>query len=211
MTDQRRTPPPIGPLRSQLCEVAALEHYLIELLALQQVDSALHAQPEMLRFISRVLHVLHQQASRTVALLETIPGGPVEFTKTTVAMADRFQAYTRKPAARDVIAVLQEDYTLLNLVAMNYTMLHTTALALNDPSAAGLALNHLREITPLVLYASQLMPTLAFLALEERVPGLNRNIITAAVRNTQNAWRPAPPPPPQTGGSDPSARFPNPE
>jgi hypothetical protein len=211
MTDARKNPHPIGPVRTQLCEVAALEHYLIELLALQQVDSALHAQPEMLRFISRVLQVLHQQAGRTVALLETIPGGPVEFTKTTVAMADRFSAYTKKPAARDVIAVLQEDYTLLNLVAMNYTMMHTTALALNDPSSAGLALNHLREITPLVLYASQLMPTLAFLALEERVPGLNRNIITAAVRNTQNAWRPPVPPPSPGSGSGPSARFPTPE
>lgn len=204
--------PPIGPMRSQLCEVSALEHYLIELLTQQQVDPALRAQPEMLRLISKTLQVLHQQASRTVSLLETIPGGPVEFTKTTVAMADRFQAYSRKPAARDVIAVLQEDYTLLNLVAMNYTMLHTTALALSDPAAAGLALNHLREITPLILYASQLMPTLAFQALEQQYPGLNRGVINAAIRNTQGAWRPTPPPPGPSGtGTDPSARFPKPE
>ena len=196
MTNPAPVPPPPAVLRGKLCEIAALEHYLIELLVSQQVDPALRAQPETLRFVSRTLAVLHQHASRLVALLETVPGGPAEFTQTTVAMADRFAAYQRKPAARDAIAVLQEDNSMLNLAASHYTVLHATALAVGEQAIAGLALTHLRDLTPRVMEISRLIPLLAVQSVGSLPPAGAAAAFTAALRNTEEAWRKSSSPPP---------------
>ena len=69
------------------------------------------------------------------------------------------------------------------------TMLHTTALALNDSATAVLTLRHIQEYPPLTMALSELLPhaVVADLA-ADNVPVLNPAAAEEAVRNLNDAW-----------------------
>ncbi len=53
---------------------------------------------------------------------------------------------------------LRDDYTALNLAAISYTMLHTTAVGLGDAAVAELAVRHLADYARLVMQIAQAIP-----------------------------------------------------
>jgi hypothetical protein len=58
---------------------------------------------------------------------------------------------------RDLVRVLRDVYVALNYAAGGYHVLYTRAVLLERPVAAKLALHHLREYTPVIRQASQLL------------------------------------------------------
>ena len=84
--------------------------------------------------------------------------------------------------------MLRDDYTALSLAAISYTMLHTTALALNDQPTAELALRHLKDFTPLITEISRVIPQVVVHELTEDFPTVNMSSATASMRSTQEAW-----------------------
>ena len=53
---------------------------------------------------------------------------------------------------------LRDDYTALNLATISYTMLHATAVGMNEPAVAELARTHLADYARLVMLIVQVIP-----------------------------------------------------
>ncbi len=176
-------------LRQQLCETCALEHFLIEVLAMQQLEPSLQRQGAALKLVAGALAMVHQHTTHLSALLETFPGGHEEFIRVASAQAGRFLGFVdNQNPDRGCVRMMSENYTLLHQVAMDYTVLHSTGLVLGDAATAGLALMHLREVTPLVMEISELMPTLVFDQLSAEFLGLDPAACEAARANTRHTW-----------------------
>lgn len=88
------------------------------------------------------------------------------------------------PVSRDI----RDDYTALSLGAISYTMLHTTALGLNDTQVAELALQHLKELTPLIAALSRVIPLVVAKELTDEGKAFNASAGQSAVESTQQAW-----------------------
>lgn len=87
-----------------------------------------------------------------------------------------------------VMRNLRDDYTALNMAAISYTMLHSTALALDDGELAALSLKNLKELTPLVVELSRAIPAVVIEELSVEGKALDTMAIARAIENTQQAW-----------------------
>jgi hypothetical protein len=87
-----------------------------------------------------------------------------------------------------VSKMLRDDYTALSLTAISYTMLHTTALALQKQPLADLAQRYLKDITPIIVDISQVIPGVVLKDLEDNEVMIDRAVGQEAVRKTQQAW-----------------------
>ena len=83
---------------------------------------------------------------------------------------------------------LRDDYILLSACSIGYEMLHATALALRDTETADLALEHFKDITPLIVRLSEIMPTVVVHELTHDVAGIDAGAIPIAKENTRHAW-----------------------
>jgi hypothetical protein len=87
-----------------------------------------------------------------------------------------------------VMRNMRDNYTALNMTAISYTMLHTTALAHHDGELAEIALQHLKQITPLVVDVSRIIPQLVVKELHAQDKALDISVAHEAISNTQRAW-----------------------
>jgi hypothetical protein len=87
-----------------------------------------------------------------------------------------------------VMRNMRDNYTALNMTAISYTMLHTTALAHHDGELAEIALQHLKQITPLVVEVSRIIPQLVVEELHAQDKALDISVAHEAISNTQRAW-----------------------
>jgi len=103
----------------------------------------------------------------------------------TGALAGLYGKMRGETAAR----MLRDDYTALSFVTACTTMLHTTALALNESATAALTLRHIQEYPPLIMALSELLPhaVVADLAADE-VPVVNAGAAEEAIRNLNDSW-----------------------
>ncbi len=93
---------------------------------------------------------------------------------------------------KDTVAKsLRDDYTAYNFAAISYTMLHTTAMAVNDTATASFAEQGLRTYAGLVQKINHVMPAAVLHDLEENpdMP-VDRTQITEQCRKTiDDAWK----------------------
>lgn len=93
---------------------------------------------------------------------------------------------------KDTVAKsLRDDYTAYNFAAISYTMLHTTAMAVNDTQTATFAEQGLRTYAGLVQKVNQVMPAAVLHDLEENpdMP-VDRTQITEQCRKViDDAWK----------------------
>jgi len=103
----------------------------------------------------------------------------------TGALAGLYGKMRGETAAR----MLRDDYTALSFVTACTTMLHTTALALDDSATSALTLRHIQEYPPLIMALSELLPhaVVADLA-ADKVPIVNPSAAEEAIRNLSDSW-----------------------
>jgi ferritin-like metal-binding protein YciE len=93
---------------------------------------------------------------------------------------------------RDAIAkALRDDYTAYNLVAMSYTMLHTTAMAMGDDETKAFAEQGLRTYASLVQDVNQIMPEAVLHDLKDIKddPIVNPNVVEECRRTINSIWK----------------------
>jgi hypothetical protein len=67
-------------------------------------------------------------------------------------------------------------------------MLHTTALAQHDQKTAMIADSQLKDLTPIIVEISEVIPLVVTRELTEDGEALDGSVGMEAVRNTQKAW-----------------------
>ncbi|MDC0358184.1 hypothetical protein OAO01_05150 [Oligoflexia bacterium] len=90
---------------------------------------------------------------------------------------------------RQVSVMLRDNYSLLNLIAIGNSVLHTTALALDHKDAALLALEHLKDLTPLVSRIVEIIPHIVARELSTQSERIDPAVGQIAGENLLSVWR----------------------
>jgi hypothetical protein len=185
MTDKNR-----DALRPYLADMAAVEKHILEALERQHKDDDIRQFPTAHQWLDRTMGLLRQHVNAIEDHLKGFPGGGAASTvKEAVtgvlgAIAGIYDKVRKDTASR----ALRDDYTALSLATISYTMLHTTALGLRQGATAELALRQLKDLTPLLVELSQLLPPIVLKELSFEGYDIDLGLGQNAVRNTQEAW-----------------------
>ena len=90
-----------------------------------------------------------------------------------------------------IAKALRDDYTAYSLLAISYTMLHTTAMALGDSTTQAFAEHGLRTYAALVQDVSDLMPEAVVQDLKDNEdhPLQNTDIVDECREEVQRIWQ----------------------
>jgi ferritin-like metal-binding protein YciE len=84
---------------------------------------------------------------------------------------------------------LRDDYTVLNLAAISYTMLHATAVGLSDTTTADLAKRHLADYARCVMQIVQIIPDVVLRELADDGEAVQTGAATLIRQQTSEVWR----------------------
>ena len=175
-------------IQHYVSDMLATEKHIYEAVKRQADDDSVMQQPQASELVNQIAMVLQSHISHLERHHEKLGGSSTGLkdavTSTLGAMAGLYDKVRSKQASR----MLRDDYTALSLAAISYTMLHTTALALNDHATADVALRNLKDITPLITQISQVIPQVVTRELSEDHASLSMTSGQEATRNTQAAW-----------------------
>lgn len=178
-------------LRNYVSDMLALEKHVLEAVKRQSTDERTRLHPEALAIVSKIEGVLRGHISETEQHLGSLGGDSAqpfkEAVSTIAGVAAGFIDQVR--SANTVSKILRDNYSALSLDAIGYTMLHTTGLALKSPTTADLALRHLKDISPLIVQISEVIPLVVAKELADDGEVVDTTVGPEAVRNTQRAWK----------------------
>ena len=176
-------------MQQYLSDMISLDEHIIEAVERQLEDKRTGEYPEARQIVSTIKRTLDQHVNTLKSQIKQFGGeasGPVKEAVSTVAgvAAGLYDRVRHDPVSK----MLRDDYTALSLASISYTMLHTTALALQQQAVADSALRALKDITPIVVDISKAMPGLVVRDLEDEQVLMDRAVGQEAVRKTQEAW-----------------------
>ncbi|HEU5100126.1 MAG TPA: hypothetical protein VFU22_13955 [Roseiflexaceae bacterium] len=176
-------------LQQYVSDMIALDKHIKEAIERQLGDDRLQHFPEAAKVVNTINRTLDAHLIGLNGQLKTLGGeasGPVKEAVSAIAgvAAGLYNKVRHDPASK----MLRDDYTALSLAAISYTMLHTTALALQKQPLADLAQRCLKDITPIIVDISQVIPSVVLKDLEDNQVLIDRAVGQEAVRKTQQAW-----------------------
>ena len=179
-------------LRPYVADMAAVEKHILEAIERQSKDDDIRQFPDAAQWVDRTQGILRRHVEELENHLKSFDGGSVAGTvkEAVTGVLGVFAGLYDKVRKDTASRALRDDYTALSLAAISYTMLHTTALGLNQGTTAQLALANLKELTPLIMDAAELIPKVVLKDLAFQGYTIDTTVGEQAARNTQEAWRP---------------------
>ncbi len=171
-------------------DLHALEKYLLNAVENQLTLPDLGRFPQAEAVIERTAGILRLHLQRLEAEIDLHHIESRAAVKDTMtAVAGFALGLVSKAREQHVATMLRNDSTLLTLAALGYTMLHTTALAVGHSEVATQALDHLEELTPIVLEMNRILPETV--ALDLKIAGfiIDPAAAETAQVNAKLAWR----------------------
>src|SRR6476469_10238896 len=146
-------------LQQYVIDMISLDVHIHEAIKRQVEDDRLKQFPEASKVVNTIHTTLDTHLTGLNAQLKSLGGeasGPVKEAVSAIAgvAAGLYDKVRHDPVSK----MLRDDYTALGLAAISYTMLHTTGLALQNQPIAALAERYLKDITPIIIDISQVIP-----------------------------------------------------
>lgn len=178
-----------GALRQYVNDMSALDKHILEALERQYDDARVKADAKVYDFVGKSKSLFQRHGNELATHVARLGSGVGDTVKSAVtgalgAFAGLYDKVRKDPVSR----MLRDDYVAFNLASISYTMLHTTALAFRDQPLADLALSQLKELTPLIIHANEIVPPAVAAELRDE-PGADTSVGAQAVQNTQRAWQ----------------------
>lgn len=176
-------------LRMYVNDMLAVERDLIDAVAGQMEDAHVKAEPDIQALITEIFADAVAREERLRELTTTLGGevGAVfkeAFAAAAGTLAGIYGSFRKHPISR----MLRDDHVALNLTAVAYGMLHTTALAYNQTEVAGTALLHLQTLPGQIIRLGHLIPDAVVKELAAEYPHTQLDVIDVARQNIHNAW-----------------------
>jgi len=129
---------------------------------------------------------------RAVAYQEqygSTPGNPV--IKTGAELLGKAAGLIDKLRKDTAAKALRDDYTAFNHVAIAYTMLHTTSMALGDSATEAFAEQGLRTYSGMVQDINNMIPLAVVedLKANEEVPAVDQSIVDGCRKTIDSIWK----------------------
>lgn len=178
-------------LRDHVGDMLAAEKHALESIEQQLDDHRIKSYPEFYDLVQKIQASLNRHLLSLEQYLSSLNGGGTSVTMkkaATMAAGALSGLYSRirgkDPVSRDA----RDDYAALSLAAISYTMLHTTARALNESKLAALSEQHLNDLTPFIVALSRIIPEVVAQELAEEGKALYPTAAHEAILATQRAW-----------------------
>ena len=184
------TPSEKGALQMYVNDMHALDKHILEAVEHQYADERVKSDAMTYDLIGKIKSTLTHQVGDLQGEIGRL-GSPVMATAKAAistalgAFAGLYDKVRKDPVSR----MLRDNYTALNMASFSYTQLHTTALAFHDEPVAKLALQHLQDLTPLIIHLNEVVPHVVVAELQDE-GGIDTSVAPTAVANTQHAWKP---------------------
>lgn len=178
-------------LRPYVADMAAVEKHILEAIERQSKDDDIRQFPDAAQWVDRTVGILRRHVDELENHLKNFDGGGMAGTvkEAVTGVLGVFAGLYDKVRKETASRALRDDYTALSLAAISYTMLHTTALGLNQGTTAQLALANLKELTPLLVEVSQFIPKVVLKELAFEGYTIETAVGEQAARNTHEAWQ----------------------
>jgi hypothetical protein len=171
-------------------DMAAVEQHIADAVQRQLNTEALNQFPEA----RRTLQNLHETLQRHIQSLERVvdqkeTGNFMENVKEAIGSVLGIAAGLYDKIRTDKVSrMVRDTYTATNLATISYQMLHTTALGLKDQRVADLALDNMKDLTPILVELSQVVCTVVAKELASENKVFDGTVGDKAISNTQEAW-----------------------
>ncbi len=177
-------------LRPYVADMSAVITHIQQAVERQKNDDDFKKVPQALDVATKLDTVLKRQMQILESHLEKFPAGGVAgaVKNTVTGVLGVFAGLYDKVRTETASRGLRDDYTALNLAAISYTMLHTSALALGESATAELALSGLKELTPLIMQITEAVPYAVVRELTADGKSYDASIVQRAIKSTQDAW-----------------------
>lgn len=177
-------------LRMYVNDTAAMAKHLENAFDQQREDKDLQGHPAAHQLVEKMHVTLLAQRTAMEKHAEEEGGGvgaavKEAVTSITGALAGLYGKVRKHPTSR----ILRDNYTALSLGCVAYQMLHTTALGLGHKSLADTALKHLRELAPLIIAVTEVVPGVVLRELAADDPAIDLSVETEARDNAISAWQ----------------------
>jgi ferritin-like metal-binding protein YciE len=177
-------------LQQYVSDMLAVERHMLPALEDQSKDDRYNKHPAAQRLVSRIEATIRSHIDGLEQHLKALGGDPASPIKSAVTAVLGVAATVIEKMRTDPVSKnLRDDYTVLNLAAVSYTMLHTTGQALMDQRTADLAANFLRDYTPLITELNEVIPAVVVHELRDETETIDPAAADRAVERTQQAWQ----------------------
>ena len=179
-------------IRKHVSDMLGAERHILEAIERQRSDDKARDHVQANKVLIEIERVLKQHVSKLEALADEYGSKGQSTLKkalTTVfgAAAGMYDQVREHPLSRD----FRDNYTALGLASMSYTAMHTFGLVVQEKKIADLALNHLKDLTPLMVEISKVLPRITAEEVDRQNDfPVDESVVEQAVRSTQDAWRP---------------------
>ena len=177
-------------LQQYVSDMLAVERHMLPAFENQTKDDRFNKYPEAQRLVNRIEATINSHINGLKQHLENLGGDAASPVKSAVTAVLGVAASVIENMRTDPISKnLRDDYTVLNLAAISYTMLHTTGHALMDDRTADLAASFLMDYTPLIAEINEVIPEVVVSELRDESEVIDPSAAQQAVERTQQAWR----------------------
>lgn len=176
-------------LQQYVSDMLAVERHMMPAFENQSKDERFVQYPKAHHLIKKMEMTTRSHINGLEHHLKNLGGDPASPIKSAVTAALGMAASVIEKMRTDPISKnLRDDYVVLNLAAIGYTMLHTTGQALMDQEIADLAATYLMEYTPLITDINEVIPVVVVGELTDETEMIDPDAAERAIERTQQAW-----------------------
>lgn len=176
-------------LQQYLSDMLAVERHILPAIESQSKEERFAEHPDVQRLVNKIEATVRTHINGLEQHLENLGGNAASPIKSAATAILGLAATMIEKVRTDPISKnLRDDYTVLNLAAVSYTMLHTTGQALMDQQTADLAANFLEDYTPLITEINEVIHEVVVGELPDETEVLDPQAAERAIERTQQAW-----------------------
>lgn len=176
-------------LQQYVSDMLAVERHILPAIENQAKDDRYAKYPQARLLVNKTEATIRSHIKGLEQHLEHLGGDAASPIKSVVTAVLGMAASVIENMRTDPVSKnLRDDYTVLNLAAVSYTMLHTTGQALQDQQTADLAVTFLMDYTPLIIEINEVLPEVVVSELHDETEALDPGAAERAVECTQRAW-----------------------
>lgn len=176
-------------LQQYVSDMMAVDRQILEAVVQELSDEDVTKYPAVKSVMEKIHKTLVDQISELDKQLYTLGGEREGRIKDTVTkIVGQLAGVASRTRGSRVSKALRDDYGGLNMAAVGYEMLHTTALGLNEKETADIALRHLTNIAPIIVELNQVIPETVAKELRDEGKTVDPTVSREAVDNINSAW-----------------------
>ncbi len=180
-------------LQTYVNDMHGLHSHIHQALDRQVSDERVQHESPVLDIIQKLHAYYGRHTELTQAHVDRLGSGVTAGLKEAVTSALGVAAGLYDKVRKDPLSrMLRDNYTASSMASISLTMLQTTGLAFKDQQVASYAEHALKELTPLIMRLTEVVPAVVARELKEDSPEVDVAVSVQPVQTAREAWEQSP-------------------